>query len=147
MDSKKAELQQDYKYGFTTDIETELVPKGLNEDVIRLISQKKNEPEWLLNYRLQAFRYWKEMTYPKWAKVKYDPIDFQDISYYAAPKKKSEGPKALEDLDPELLKTFQKLGISLNEQKRISGVAVDLVFDSVSLGTTHQEELDKATIS
>ncbi len=146
MDSKRTQIQQDYKYGFTTDIETEMVPKGLNEDVIRLISQKKNEPEWLLNYRLQAFQYWKKMTYPKWAKVKYDPIDFQDISYYAAPKKKSEGPKSLEDLDPELLKTFQKLGISLNEQKRISGVAVDLVFDSVSLGTTHQEELDKAGV-
>lgn len=149
MDSKKENLQQNYKYGFTTDIETELVPKGLNEDIIRLISSKKNEPEWLLKYRLQAFQYWKKMAYPEWAKVSYEPIDFQDISYYAAPKGKADSanaPKSLDELDPELLKTFQKLGISLNEQKRISGVAVDLVFDSVSLGTTHQEELDKVGV-
>ncbi len=146
MDNKRSSLQQDYKYGFTTDIETESMPKGLNEDVIALISKKKNEPEWLLEYRLKAFRHWQKMVCPQWAKVHYEPIDFQDISYYSAPKKKSEGPQSLQDLDPELLKTFEKLGISLNEQKRISGVAVDFVFDSVSLGTTHQEELDKAGV-
>ncbi len=148
MDKKQSTLQQDYeyKYGFTTDIETEMAPKGLNEGVIRLISKKKNEPEWLLDYRLKAFAHWQKMTCPQWAKVHYDPIDFQNLSYYAAPKTKTEGPKSLDDLDPELLKTFQKLGISLNEQKRISGVAVDLVFDSVSLGTTHQEELDKVGV-
>ncbi|MEK6772609.1 MAG: Fe-S cluster assembly protein SufB [Bdellovibrionota bacterium] len=146
MDNKRNSLQQDYKYGFTTDIETESMPKGLNENVIGLISKKKNEPEWLLEYRLKAFRHWQKMICPQWAKVHYDPIDFQEISYYSAPKKKSEGPQSLQDLDPELLKTFEKLGISLNEQKRISGVAVDFVFDSVSLGTTHQEELDKAGV-
>lgn len=148
MDKKQNTLEQDYeyKYGFTTDIETESVPKGLNEDIVRLISKKKNEPEWLLEYRLKAFRHWQKMACPQWAKVHYEPIDFQEISYYSAPKNATDKPKSLEDLDPELLKTFKKLGISLNEQKRISGVAVDLVFDSVSLGTTHQEELDKVGV-
>ena len=132
-----------YKYGFVSDIETESVGKGLNEDVIRLISSKKNEPSWMLDYRLKAFRHWQSMSSPEWADLSYPPIDFQDISYYSAPKKKGEGPKSLDELDPELLKTFERLGIPLSEQKRISGVAVDAVFDSVSVGTTHQEELKK----
>ncbi|HRK08605.1 MAG TPA: Fe-S cluster assembly protein SufB [Pseudobdellovibrionaceae bacterium] len=132
-----------YKYGFVSDIETESVGKGLNEDVIRLISSKKNEPSWMLDYRLKAFRHWQSMSSPEWADLRYPPIDFQDISYYSAPKNKGEGPKSLDELDPELLKTFERLGIPLSEQKRISGVAVDAVFDSVSVGTTHQEELKK----
>ena len=132
-----------YKYGFHTDIETVSFGKGLTEEVIRKISERKKEPDWLLNYRLKAFEYWQTLKEPKWADLKYDPIDFQNISYYSEPKSKSEAPKSLDDLDPELLKTFEKLGIPLSEQKRISGVAVDAVFDSVSIGTTHTEELKK----
>ncbi len=141
-------MSTDYKYGFTTEIETDTVPKGLNESVIRLISSKKNEPEWMLEYRLKAFRHWQTMTEPNWAHVHYPKIDFNAISYYSAPRatKTDAGPKSLEDLDPELLKTFEKLGIPLNEQKRISGVAVDLVFDSVSVGTTQKDVLDKAGV-
>lgn len=134
--------EKQYKYGFHTEIDVEEAPKGLNEDIIRLISSKKNEPEFVLQYRLKAFEYWKKMTEPTWALVKYPPIDYQDIRYYSVPKTK-EAPKSLEDLDPELLKTFERLGIPLTEQKRISGVAVDAVFDSVSLGTTHKEVLEK----
>ena len=136
----------EYKWGFTTDIETDHVGKGLNEDVIRLISSKKNEPEWMLEYRLKAFRYWQTMTEPTWAHVHYPKIDFQDICYYSAPKKKAEGPKSMDELDPELVKTFEKLGIPLTEQKRISGIAVDVVFDSVSVGTTHTETLEKVGV-
>lgn len=136
----------EYKYGFTTDIEADAAPKGLNEDIIRFISKKKNEPPWMEEYRLKAFRHWQKMTEPEWANVQYPKIDFQDICYYSAPKKKGEGPKSLDELDPELLKTFEKLGIPLKEQKRISGVAVDLVFDSVSVGTTQQDVLDKAGV-
>jgi Fe-S cluster assembly protein SufB len=136
----------EYKWGFSTDIETDTVAKGLNEDVIRLISAKKNEPEWMLEYRLKAFRYWLTMTEPTWANVKYPKIDFQDICYYSAPKKKTDGPKSMDELDPELIKTFEKLGIPLTEQKRISGIAVDVVFDSVSVGTTHNEVLDKVGV-
>lgn len=135
----------DYKWGFTTEIEQELAPKGLSEDVVRLISSKKNEPEWMLELRLKAFRHWQTLTEPTWARVHYPPVNFQDISYYAAPKKK-DTPKSLDELDPELLKTFEKLGIPLQEQKRISGVAVDVVFDSVSVGTTHQEVLEEAGV-
>lgn len=135
-----------YKWGFTTDIEQELVPKGLNEDIVRMISQKKNEPEWMLEYRLKAYRLWTQMVEPTWAHVHYPKIDFQSISYYAAPKSKEDGPKSLDELDPELLKTFEKLGIPLQEQKRISGVAMDVVFDSVSVGTTHQEVLEEAGV-
>lgn len=137
------DLDTTYKYGFVTDIETETVPRGLNEDIIRMISAKKNEPEFMLEYRLKAYSHWLTMEEPTWANLSYSKIDFQDIIYYSAPKKKGEGPKQLEDLDPELLKTFERLGIPLSEQKRISGVAVDVVFDSVSVGTTHQEELKK----
>ena len=136
----------DYKYGFTTDIETETVAKGLNEDVIRKISAKKNEPEWMLDYRLKAYKHWLTMTEPDWADVRYPKIDFQAISYYSAPKKKTDSPQSLNELDPELIKTFERLGIPLNEQKRISGVAMDVVFDSVSVGTTHTEELEKAGV-
>ncbi|HPI39389.1 MAG TPA: Fe-S cluster assembly protein SufB [Pseudobdellovibrionaceae bacterium] len=136
----------DYKYGFTTEIETETVPRGLNEDIIKLISLKKNEPEWMLEYRLKAYKHWLTMTEPNWADLKYSKINFQDIYYYSAPKKNKETPKSLEDLDPELIKTFEKLGIPLDEQKRISGVAVDVVFDSVSIATTHKETLEKAGV-
>ena len=144
MDSKTAGLNTDYKYGFVTDIETDTVPKGLNEGIIRLISEKKNEPAWMLDYRLKAYHHWLTMKSPAWANVQYPEIDFQDIRYYSAPKKKSEGPKSLEELDPELVKTFERLGIPLSEQKRISGVAVDAVFDSVSVGTTHKDTPGKA---
>jgi len=131
------------KYGFTTDIEQDQAPKGLNEDIIKLISSKKDEPEWMLEFRLKAFERWKKMTEPDWAHVSYPPIDFQDIRYYSAPKEKTEGPKSMDEIDPELIKTFDKLGIPVTEQKRLAGVAVDAVFDSVSVGTTHQEELKK----
>lgn len=132
-----------YKYGFTTDIEMDSLGKGLNEDIIRQISLKKNEPEWMLENRLKAYKYWLTLKEPKWADLEYEPIDYQDICYFAAPKSKADKPKSLDELDPELLKTFEKLGIPLSEQKRISGVAVDAVFDSVSVGTTHKQELEK----
>ena len=134
-----------YKYGFTTDIETEAFPKGLDEDIVRLISSKKDEPDWLLDYRLKAFRRWKTMEPPNWAKFPHPPIDFDDIYYYAAPKQ-NKAPESLDDLDPELLATFEKLGIPLSEQKRITGVAVDAVFDSVSVATTYKEELSKVGV-
>ena len=138
----------EYKYGFTTDIESETIPKGLNEDILKIISAKKNEPEWVLEYRLKAYRHWLTLTEPsldenKWAQLKYPPINFQDLTYYSAPKKKTNDKKSMDEIDPELIKTFERLGIPLQEQKRISGVAVDVVFDSVSIGTTHTEELKK----
>lgn len=136
-------LKEDYKWGFESDIEMEEFPKGLNEDIIKLISQKKNEPQWLLDFRLDAFKKWQKMTHPRWAAFEIPEVDFQDLYYYAKPKTKTEAPKSLDDLDPELLATFEKLGIPLQEQKRISGVAVDAVFDSVSLGTTWKEDLEK----
>lgn len=136
----------DYKYGFSTDIETDTIAKGLNEDIIRFISAKKSEPEWMLDYRLKAFAYWKTMTEPTWAHVHYPPVQFQDIVYYSAPKKNVDAPKSLDELDPELIKTFERLGIPLSEQKRISGVAMDVVFDSVSVGTTHKEDLEKVGV-
>ena len=136
------EEESTYKYGFVTDIETDTIPKGLNEDVVRIISQKKSEPDWMLELRLKAFRHWQTMAEPEWANLKYDPIDYQDAYYYSAPKNQTEK-KSLDELDPELLKTFERLGISLDEQKRISGVAVDVVFDSVSEGTTQTDELLK----
>ncbi|MBX9765833.1 MAG: Fe-S cluster assembly protein SufB [Bdellovibrionales bacterium] len=141
MIDQKTASKNEYKYGFRTDIENDVFPKGLNEDVIRLISEKKNEPEWLLNFRLKSYRAWLQMSEPKWQKATYPAIDYQDIHYYSAPKTKAAGPNSLDELDPELVKTFERLGIPLSEQKRISGVAVDVVFDSVSLGTTHQEAL------
>lgn len=145
-DSKNELLEQEYKYGFVTDIESDTAPKGLNEDIIRMISSKKEEPEWLLDYRLKAFKHWQTLTEPTWAHVQYPAVDFQAISYYSAPKQKIEKPKNLDDLDPELLKTFERLGIPLQEQKRISGVAMDVVFDSVSVGTTHTEVLEEAGV-
>lgn len=130
----------DYKYGFTSDIDTEVIGRGLNEDTIRLISAKKGEPQWLLDYRLKAYRYWLTLEVPRWAHLDIPEIDFQDIIYYAAPKAK-EGPKSLDEVDPELLKTFDKLGIPLEEQKQLSGMAVDAVMDSVSVKTTHRTKL------
>ena len=130
----------EYKYGFVTNIDTDIIPQGLNEDVVRLISQKKGEPEWLLEFRLKAYRHWLTLEVPTWAHLDIPEIDFQAISYYAAPKKK-EGPKSLDEVDPELLDTFNKLGIPLEEQKVLSGMAVDAVMDSVSVKTTHKEKL------
>ena len=131
-----------YKYGFVTEIEAETVPKGLNADIIRLISRKKNEPKWLLNWRLKAFEFWQTMTEPTWAKLHYDKIDYQDLFYYAAPKQKVSAPKSLDEVDPELLKTYSKLGIPLKEQEVLAGVvAVDAVFDSVSVATTYRARL------
>ena len=136
---------QDYKYGFVTDVEQEIVPKGLDEDVIRLISAKKGEPEWLLDWRLKAFRAWQKMEEPAWQNVTYAPVDYQEISYYAAPKEK---PKlnSLDEVDPEIRRTFEKLGIPLEEQKLLANVAVDAVFDSVSVATTFRDKLAKAGI-
>ena len=122
----------DYKYGFVTDIDTDVIHRGLDEETVRLISAKKEEPEWLLEFRLKAFRYWQTLDLPKWGHLNIPEIDSQDIIYYAAPKKK-EGPKSLDEVDPELLKTFDKLGIPLEEQKHLSGMAVDAVMDSVSV--------------
>lgn len=132
--------QGEYKYGFVTDIETDILEKGLNEDVIRLISAKKEEPEFMLEFRLEAYRKWKKMKMPNWAYLKVPPIDFQNISYYAAPKKKAQY-ESLDEVDPELLETFNKLGIPLEEQKQLAGVAVDAVIDSVSVKTTFKETL------
>lgn len=135
----------EYKYGFVSDIEQEFAPKGLNEDIVRFISAKKNEPEFMLEWRLKAFRHWLTLKEPKWAKVSYPEIDFQDHYYYAAPKQKV-APKSLDEIDPELVRTFEKLGIPLNEQKRISGIAVDAVIDSVSVATTFKEKLGELGI-
>jgi Fe-S cluster assembly protein SufB len=137
--------QQEYKYGFVTDIEADTAPPGLDESIIRFISAKKEEPEWLLEFRLKAFRHWQTMKEPTWANVKYPPIDYQSIIYYSAPKQKKKL-NSLDEVDPELRATFEKLGISLEEQKRLSGVAVDAVFDSVSVATTFREELAKLGI-
>ena len=137
----KKELEtKEYEYGFYTDIDSETFPVGLNEEVVRGISQKKNEPEWMTSWRLEAFKAWKVMDEPNWANVKYNKPNYQDISYYSAPKKKDQY-KSLDEVDPELLKTFKKLGISLDEQKKLSGVAVDIVMDSVSVATTFKETL------
>jgi Fe-S cluster assembly protein SufB len=132
--------KSEYKYGFVTNIESDRAPKGLNEDIIRLISHKKNEPEWLLEWRLEAFKNWQQMQEPEWANVHYEKPNFQEITYYAAPKKKKEL-ESLDEVDPELLKTFEKLGISIDEQKRLTGVAMDVVVDSVSVATTFKEKL------
>ncbi len=142
LDTIEEFVQSDYKYGFTSDIDTETLPPGLNEDVVRHISAKKEEPEFLLEWRLKAFRQWQKMTEPKWPNVHYPEINFQDIIYYAAPKQKKKL-NSLDEVDPELRETFNKLGISLDEQKRLTGVAVDAVLDSVSVATTFREELEK----
>jgi Fe-S cluster assembly protein SufB len=139
-------VQQEYKYGFVTDVETESAPPGLNENIISLISTKKKEPEWLLEWRLKAYRHWQTMKEPTWQFVKYPPINFQDVTYYSAPKQKTDGPKSLDEVDPKLLETYEKLGIPLRERSRLAGVAVDAVFDSVSVGTTYRETLAKQGI-
>ncbi len=135
----------EYKYGFVSDIDTDIIEAGLNEDVVRLISKRKGEPEWMLEFRLQAFRYWQTLTMPRWAHLDIPEIDFQAISYYAEPRKK-EGPNSLDEVDPQLLDTFNRLGIPLEEQKQLSGMAVDAVMDSVSVKTTHKEKLAKLGI-
>lgn len=142
MSDVKSLADREYKYGFVTDIEADVLPKGLNEDIIREISRRKEEPDWLLEWRLKAYRHWLTMREPRWPNVTYTEVDFQDISYYSAPKKKQEL-GSLEEVDQELLDTFEKLGIPLAEQKRLAGVAVDAVFDSVSVATTFQDELLK----
>jgi Fe-S cluster assembly protein SufB len=137
--------QQEYKYGFETHIDMDIAPKGLDEDVIRMISKKKNEPQFMLEWRLKAFEHWKTMNFPGWAKLNVAPIDFQDIIYYAAPKKKKQL-ASMDEVDEELVETFNKLGISLMEQKMLAGVAVDAVFDSVSVATTFKGKLAKEGI-
>jgi Fe-S cluster assembly protein SufB len=132
---------KEYQYGFVTDIESESIPRGLSEDVVRLISAKKNEPEFMVEWRLKAYRHWLTMKEPTWANVKYPAIDYQNVIYYSAPKSKKDGPKSLEEVDPELLAMYKKLGISLQEQERLAGVAVDAVFDSVSVATTFRGKL------
>lgn len=135
-------LDDKYKYGFETDIESETAPKGLSEDIIRFISAKKQEPQWLTDFRLQAFRKWQQMDEPHWAKLHYEPIDYQNLYYYAAPKKAADAPKDLSEVDPKILQTYEKLGIPLNEQKVLAGVvAVDAIFDSVSVATTYKAKL------
>ncbi|MFM5890971.1 MAG: Fe-S cluster assembly protein SufB [Dolichospermum sp.] len=134
-------VNQPYKYGFVTDIEADTIPRGLSEDVVRLISAKKNEPEFMLEYRLRAYHQWLKMTEPTWPHVKYPPINYQDIIYYSAPKQKKAKLNSLDEVDPTLLETFEKLGISLSEQKRLANVAVDAIFDSVSVATTFKEKL------
>ncbi len=139
-------VQQKYRHGFVTDIESETVPPGLNEDVVRWISARKKEPEWLLEWRLEAYRRWLDMQQPDWAHLNIDPIDFQAISYFSAPKSDKDRPQSLDEVDPKLLETYDKLGVPLHERARLAGVAVDAVFDSVSVGTTFREELKKAGV-
>ena len=138
-------IKEKYQFGFVTNIDQDTIPPGLSEDVIRIISSKKNEPDWLLNWRLKAYRQWIKMEEPNWAKIKYPKIDYDSISYYSAPKKKKKL-KSLDEVDPEILRTYEKLGIPIEEQKMLAGVAVDAVFDSVSIGTTFKEELAKAGV-
>ena len=139
-------LGSDYKYGFVTDIEAEVMAKGLDDETIRVISAKKNDPEWLTEWRLQALERFLQMEEPDWAKVEYPPIDFQEISYFAAPKSMEDRPKSLDEVDPELLRTYEKLGIPVKEQEILAGVAVDYVFDSVSVATTFKEKLSELGI-
>jgi Fe-S cluster assembly protein SufB len=137
----EALANQEYKYGFVTEIEADSAPPGLNEDIVRLISAKKNEPAWLLEWRLQAYRHWLKMKEPAWANVSYPAIDYQAATYYSAPRQQKDGPKSLEEVDPELLRTYEKLGIPLHEREKLAGVAVDAVFDSVSVATTFRKKL------
>ena len=141
-----AELGEKYKYGFVTDIEMERAPKGLSEDTVRFISAKKNEPDWMLEWRLGAYRRWLEMREPNWARVHYQKIDYQDSYYYAAPKSQSDKPQSLDEIDPKILETYKKLGIPLHEQMLLAGVAVDAVFDSVSVATTFKAKLNEAGV-
>ena len=147
-DKLKEFVNNDYAYGFVTEIEQDTIPKGLDEKTVRIISEKKEEPEWLLEWRLKAFRHWLTMTEPTWPNVHYPPIDYQDLRYYSAPKQESDKakPKSLDEVDPELLRTYEKLGISLQEQERLAGVAVDAVFDSVSVATTFKDKLSELGI-
>ena len=145
-DELKKELEtKEYEYGFYTDIDSETFPVGLNEDVVKAISKKKNEPKWMTDWRLDAFSTWKSMNEPEWSNLQYKKPNFQDISYYSAPKKKPSL-NSLDEVDPELLKTFNKLGISLEEQKKLSGVAMDVVVDSVSVATTFKDTLEEKGI-
>ena len=146
MNNNEINKLKDYKYGFTTDIDSYRAPKGLNEDTIRFISKIKKEPLWLLEWRLKAFNRLKSLKEPNWQKPKYPKIDYQDLYYYSAPKSFKEKPKSLDEVDPKLIETYKKLGIPLDEQKRLSGVAVDAVFDSVSVATTFKDELTKKGI-
>ena len=139
-------VNRNYRHGFVTDIESDSLPPGLDEDVVRAISLKKREPEFLLNWRLKAFRHWQTMREPRWAHVRYEPIDYQAICYYSAPKTRTDGPKSLDEVDPKLLATYEKLGVPLHERARLAGVAVDAVFDSVSVATTFKDRLEKAGV-
>ncbi|MBV8801203.1 MAG: Fe-S cluster assembly protein SufB, partial [Alphaproteobacteria bacterium] len=141
-----AALGEKYKYGFVTDIEMERAPRGLSEDTVRFISAKKNEPEWMLEWRLGAYRRWRQMHEPKWGRVHYDPIDYENAYYYAAPKGTGDAPKSLDEVDPKLIETYNKLGIPLSEQMLLAGVAVDAVFDSVSVATTFKAKLAEAGV-
>ena len=145
---ESTDIDTEYKWGFTIDIEQDIAPKGLNEDIIRFISAKKEEPDWMLDWRLKAYRYWVTLNEeePKWANIQHPRIDFQDISYYASPTSQKDGPKNMDEVDPELLEAFDKLGIPLDEQKRLAGVAVDAVLDSSSVATTYKESLEKAGV-
>ena len=147
-DTPQDDLDREYKWGFYTEIDVDLAPKGLGEDIVRLISSKKGEPEWLLKWRLRAYKHWlkQDDNHPDWAMVDFDPIDFQDIYYYAAPKSDDDRPKSLDEVDPEILETFEKLGIPLNERAKLAGVAVDAVFDSVSVATTYKDQLEKTGV-
>ncbi|MCU0971553.1 MAG: Fe-S cluster assembly protein SufB, partial [Gammaproteobacteria bacterium] len=138
-------VRQDYEHGFVTAIDSETLPPGLDEGTVRAISERKGEPEWMLEWRLKAFRHWLTLEEPKWSSVDHPPIDYQGISYYSAPKAKA-GPQSLDDLDPELRKTYEKLGIPLEEQKALAGIAVDAVFDSVSVATTFRAKLAEAGV-
>ncbi|MEX0763376.1 MAG: Fe-S cluster assembly protein SufB [Dehalococcoidia bacterium] len=149
--SRTSELSQnDYKWGFITEVDTDLAPKGLNENIVRLISAKKEEPEWMLEWRLKAYRHWEKQSRdqgePEWANVTYPPIDYQDVYYYAAPRRKGDAPKSLDEVDPEMLEAFDKLGIPLREREKLAGVAVDAVFDSVSVATTYEKQLKELGI-
>lgn len=145
--SRQSKIESDYKWGFVTEIDVDRAPKGINEEIIRLIARKKNEPDWMLEWRLKAYRYWASLNYeePRWAKVSFPPIDYQDQYYYASPFK-DKRPESLDEVDPELLEAFRKLGIPLEEQKALAGVAVDAVFDSVSVATTFQKQLEEAGV-
>ncbi len=145
VETVKQITEREYQWGFVTPVEEETVPPGLDEEVIRLISRKKDEPEWLTEWRLEAFRRWKTMEEPRWARVHYPPIDYQAISYFAAPKQK-ERPKSLDEIDPEIRRTYEKLGIPIREQEILAGVAVDYVFDSVSVATTFKKKLEELGI-
>jgi len=146
MEILEEHVAQEYEAGFVTDVESETLPPGLNEDVVRAISAKKGEPEWMLEWRLKAYRHWLTLEEPTWANIKYEPMDYQSISYYSAPKSKDDAPKSLDEIDPEIIRTYEKLGIPLEEQKMLAGVAVDAVFDSVSVATTFKDRLAEAGV-